>query len=170
MNLRSRPNPIRRDAGPTDEAIIDRMGESVRLHIPIEGQDGSLCGFLALEWSKLDPLVVEIAVRSPGGHAIIERPVLRDDVRASLMRTACMTGLTIGPSVESGCTAFVFHEGETVLSVIVPSEPVWEMLRATERRVPMTNRAETQALDEAYARLLLCADGAREGDAPTHQT
>ncbi len=131
---------------------MNEMPDAVSLRIPIEGSDGRVCGDLGMEWSRWDPLVVEMSVRASSGHAILERLALRTDVRDAFVSPGCLPGMSIGPAVMRGFTALVFQEGGVTLPVIVPSTPLWEFVRATERVVSIDARAETKALDAAFMR------------------
>jgi hypothetical protein len=132
-----------------DAFRLGRTRESVELRIPVEGNGGP-CGWLVVSYRRSDPLAVLFRVCALDGRSIIDRVELRRDVKGALEQPGCLPGLSVGPASERGFTALVFQEGGVTLPVIVPTEPLREMIRVTESVIAMDDLAETAALNDAF--------------------
>jgi hypothetical protein len=128
--------------------------DRAELHVPICGNAGEPCAILIVSYDRADPFVFLLHVCSLSGRPIIERYALRSDIRKALTSPGCLPGLSIGPASRDGETALVFEEGRVTLPVVVPTEPLLDLISASDRVVGMTPENETAALNDAYAMFL----------------
>lgn len=135
---------------------IERSDGSVELRLPLQTTDERVCAWIALSYSVGDPLTVDIAVRSPSGSAVVERTLLRRDMRRAMFEPILLPGFSVGPSGAPATIAFIFQEESIAVPVTVPAPAYAEFLRACDSLVPMNERAEaaafTTALYEALQR------------------
>ncbi len=125
----------------------------VEIGIPLGMDQDSLSCWLWLRYDEHDPLVVTLAVRAPSKAVVMERTVLRSDLRAALHRSVAYAGLGVGPGVTKGVTMFYLREDGVTMTILVPTDALTRFVEATEELV-RTDLAETDAVSRAFGAVL----------------
>jgi len=143
--LRKTPGPR---GFPTEVA---HTPDRATLRVPL-GSGDELVGWLSLDYKREDPLVVSIAVRAPSRAAVLERTMLRTDLRNSLNICIRYKSMTVEPGTR-GFTSFQFEERLVIVTTLVPSDVISRFLRATDEVVP-PGQAETTVVSSMLEDLL----------------
>ena len=122
------------------------------LRVPL-GSGDELVGWLSVEYRRDDPLIVAIAVRSPSRAIVLERTMLRTDLRNALNIAIRYNDITVQPGGARGFTSFQFEERLVIITTLVPSDVISRFLHATDDVVP-PGRAETEAVSSMLQDLL----------------
>lgn len=117
------------------------------------GSGDELVGWLSIEYKRSDPLVASVAVRAPSRAVVLERTLLRSDMRTAHARAIRYADVVVEPSGVRGFTSFQFEERQVIVTALVPSEVLGRFLRATDEVVP-PGEAETLAVSSELADLL----------------
>ena len=137
-----------------DPPVVSAGVDRCRLQLPLHSSDDRVCAWLHLEYDGNDPLVVQVSIRSPSGGPVVERTLLRRDLRRASFEPVLLPGVTVGPAGAHGFLAFVFHEHSIAVPVTVPASALSEFLRGCDGVVRMTERAEANALTRSLARAM----------------
>ena len=121
------------------------------LRVPL-GSGADLVGWLSLEYKRDDPLVVSIAVRAPSRAAVLERVMLRTDLRNALNISIRYSNMTVEPGAR-GFTSFQFEESLVIVTALVPSDVITRFLQASDDVVP-PGQAETTIVSSMLQDLL----------------
>ena len=127
------------------------MSDGATLRIPL-GSGNDLVGWLSLEYKRDDPLVCSIVVRAPSRAAVLERTMLRTDLRNALNISIRYKDMTVEPGTR-GFTSFQFEESLVIVSALVPSDVISRFLHATDDVVP-PGTAETKIVSSMLHDLL----------------
>jgi len=130
------------------ESDVDRCAA----RLPLHSAEDRVCAWMHLVYQADDPLVVSVSIRSPSGAPVVERLILRRDLRRATFEPVLLPGVTVGPSGAQGFVAFVFHEESIAVPVTMPASVLAEFLRGCDGVVRMTERAEAAALTKSFAR------------------
>ena len=133
-------------------ATVETRSDECAVRLPLHGEDDSVCAWMHLSYLADDPLVVSVSIRSPSGAPVVERIILRRDVRRATFEPVLLPGVTVGPSGAQGFVAFVFHEESIAIPVTMPASVLAEFLRGCDGVVRMNERAEAAALTKSFAR------------------
>jgi hypothetical protein len=125
----------------------------IEVGIPLGTQQHALTCWLWLTFSEFDPLVVVVRVCAPSKAVVLERTVMRSDLRAALDRTISYVGIGMGPGVMRGVLMLYLREDAVTMTVLVPGDTVERFLSASERLVP-SRLAESEATGRAFDALL----------------
>lgn len=130
---------------------VDTSDAGIAMRVPIVGDDGHAAGVLVLRYERNDPLLVRIEVRAPSERLVLERSMMRADLRLAPMRSRCTPTLTVAP--ENGdAVRLSFHEDDVTIHLLVPSEAVATLMRGTERIVSVAG--EERELDRLLRALV----------------
>lgn len=143
--LRKTPGPR---GFPTE---VTHTPERANLRVPL-GSGEELVGWLSLEYKREDPLVVSIVVRAPSRAAVLERTMVRADLRNALNVSIRYKTMTVEPGTR-GSTSFQFEESLVIVAALVPSDVISHFLRATDEVVP-PGQAETKVVSSMLEDLL----------------
>jgi len=121
------------------------------LRVPL-GSGDELVGWLSLEYKREDPLIVSIAVRAPSRAAVLERTIVRTDLRNALNISIRYKNMTVEPGAR-GFTSFQFEESLVIVTALVPSDVISRFLEATDEVVP-PGLAETKVVSSMLEDLL----------------
>jgi Streptomyces sporulation and cell division protein, SsgA len=138
LMLRKTPGPR---GFPTEVA---HTADGAILRVPL-GAGEELLGWLSIEYKRTDPLVVSIAVRAPSRAAVLERTMLRMDLRNALNISIRYQSMTVEPGGMRGFTSFQFEERLVIVTTLVPSDVITRFLQATDDVVP-PGHAETEVV------------------------
>jgi len=122
------------------------------LRVPLGSGDG-LVGWLSVEYRRDDPLIVSIAVRAPSRAIVLERTMLRMDLRNARSMGIRYSNMVVEPSAMRGFTAFQFEERMVIVTAMVPSDVIERFLRTSDVVVP-PGRHETEAVSSMLQDLL----------------
>ncbi|HZW52740.1 MAG TPA: SsgA family sporulation/cell division regulator [Candidatus Elarobacter sp.] len=122
------------------------------LRVPL-GSGDELVGWLSIEYKRDDPLVVSIAVRAPSRAIVLERTMLRMDLRNALNISIHYQSMTVEPGGARSFTSFQFEERLVIITTLVPSDVIERFLRATDDVVP-PGQPETEAVSSMLQDLL----------------
>jgi len=125
--------------------------DRAHLRVPL-GSGNDLVGWLSLEYTRDDPLVVSIVVRAPSRAAVLERSMLRADLRNALNISIRYKSMTVEPGTR-GFTSFQFEESLVIVTALVPSDVISRFLHATDEVVP-PGQAETKVVSSMLEDLL----------------
>jgi len=134
---------------PTEITHNDR---GATLRVPL-GSGEDLVGWLSLDYQREDPLVVSIAVRAPSRAIVLERTMLRMDLRNAQSIGIKYSNMAVEPSAMRGFTAFQFEERMVIVTAMVPSDVIGRFLRTTDIVVPPGQR-ETEVVSSMFQNLL----------------
>jgi hypothetical protein len=143
--LRKTPGPR---GFPTEVA---HTPERAILRVPL-GSGDELVGWLSLEYKREDPLVVSIAVRAPSRAAVLERTMVRADLRNALNVPIHYKNMTVEPGAR-GFTSLQFEESLVIVTTLVPSDVITRFLGATDEVVP-PGQVETTVVSSMLEDLL----------------
>jgi len=143
--LRKAPGPR---GFPTEVA---HTADRAYLRVPL-GSGDELVGWLSLEYKRDDPLAVSIAVRAPSRAAVLERTMLRADLRNALNISIRYKNMAVEPA-NRGFTSFQFEESLVIVTTLVPSDVISRFLHATDEVVPQ-GQAETKVVSSMLEDLL----------------
>jgi len=143
--LRKTPGPR---GFPTEVA---HTTDRATLRVPL-GSGDDLVGWLSLEYKREDPLVVSIAVRAPSRAAVLERTMLRADLRNALNIAIRYKNMTVEPGAR-GFTSFQFEESLVIVTALVPSDVISRFLHASDD-VVTPGQAETKVVSSMLEDLL----------------
>jgi hypothetical protein len=135
--LRKTPGPR---GFPTEVA---QTSEDAILRVPL-GSGDELVGWLSIEYTRDDPLVVSITVRAPSRAVVLERSMLRSDLRNALNISIRYQTMVVEPGAR-GFTSFQFEERLVIVTTLVPSDVIARFLQATDNVVPPGQR-ETEVV------------------------
>ena len=142
----------RRTAGPRGfPTEVAHTPQRASLRVPL-GSGDELVGWLSLEYMRDDPLVVSIVVRAPSRAAVLERTMLRVDLRDALSVSIRYKDMTVEPGTR-GFTSFQFEETLVIVTTLVPSDVIARFLQATDEVVP-PGQAETTVVSSMLEDLL----------------
>ena len=122
------------------------------VRVPL-GSGDELVGWLSVEYRRDDPLIVSIAVRAPSRAIVLERTMLRTDLRNALNIAIRYKDMTVEPGAARGFTSFQFEERLVIITTMVPSDVISRFLHATDDVVP-PGQAETEAVSSMLQDLL----------------
>jgi hypothetical protein len=128
---------------------VERTEHGVTLRLPLQATDDRTCAWIHLSYSLREPLSVDVSICSPSGASVVERIVLRRDMRTALFEPVLLPRFSMGPSGVASMIALVFQEESLAVPVTVPAPVYAEFLRACDKLVPMNERAEAMALTNA---------------------
>ena len=143
--LRKTPGPR---GFPTE---VVHTSERANLRVPL-GSGDELVGWLSLEYKRKDPLVCSIVVRAPSRAAVLERTMLRMDLRNALNISIRYKNMTVEPGAR-GFTSFQFEESLVIVTALVPSDVISRFLQATDE-VVRPGQAETKVVSSMLEDLL----------------
>lgn len=143
--LRKAPGPR---GFPTEVA---HTPDRATLRVPL-GAGDELVGWLSLEYRRDDPLAVSISVRAPSRAAVLERTMLRADLRNALNESIRYKSMTVEPGTR-GFTSFQFEESLVIVTTLVPSDVISRFLHATDE-VVSPGQAETKVVSSMLQDLL----------------
>lgn len=148
---------VRKTAGPRGfPTELSQGADDVELRVPL-GTGDELVGWLTLEYRKRDPLLVSITVCAPSHAAVLDREVLRCDLRNGLQRAIRYSSMVIEPAPARGFTAFQFEERLVIVTAMVPTDVLSRFLRATDDVVP-PGKPETEIVSSMLADLMQDSD------------
>ena len=130
---------------------ITRADDRISLRVPL-GSNDELVGWLSLDFARNDPLAISLTVRSPSHAAVLERTMLRSDLRTALRTGLRYASLLVEPAASKGFTSFQFEETHIIVTAVVPSDILGRFLGETDEMVP-PGQAETEALSMALGDL-----------------
>jgi len=130
---------------------VAHTSDGVILRVPL-GSGDELVGWLSIEYKREDPLVVSIAVRAPSRAVVLERTMLRMDLRNALNISIHYQNMIVEPGAR-GFTSFHFEERLVIITTLVPSDVIGRFLRATDDIVP-PGQPETEAVSAMLQDLL----------------
>ena len=143
---------LRKTAGPRGfPTEVAQTADGAVLRVPL-GSGNDLVGWLSLEYKREDPLVVSIAVRAPSRAAVLERTMLRTDLRNALNISIRYKTMTVEPA-SRGFTSFQFEERLVIVTTVVPTDVITRFLHATDDVVP-PGQGETQVVSSMLQDLL----------------
>ena len=122
------------------------------LRVPL-GSGDELVGWLSIEYKRDDPLVVSIAVRAPSRAIVLERTMLRMDLRNALNISIHYQSMTVEPGGARSFTSFQFEESLVIVTALVPSDVISRFLHATDE-VVSPGQAETKVVSSMLEDLL----------------
>jgi hypothetical protein len=128
---------------------ITRADDSISLRVPL-GSNDELVGWLSLDFARNDPLAISLMVRSPSRATVLERTILRSDLRSAMRSSVRYAALLVEPAPTKGFTSFQFEETHIIVTAVVPSDILDRFLGETDEMVP-PGQAETEALSAALA-------------------
>ena len=131
---------------------ITRTENGAMLRVPLGSGDG-LVGWLSVEYRRDDPLIVSIAVRAPSHAVVLERTMLRMDLRNAQTIAIHYSNMIVEPGAMRGFTAFQFEERMVIVTAMVPSDVIARFLRTTDHVVP-PGQPETEAVSSMLQELL----------------
>lgn len=148
---------MRKMAGPRGfPTELSQGANDVSLRVPL-GSGDELVGWLNVEYEKRDPLVVSITVRAPSHAIVLERTMLRVDLRHGLHRAIRYSTLIVEPANSRGLTSFQFEERLVIVTAMVPSDVITRFLRASDDIVP-PGKSETEVVSAMLGDLLQDSD------------
>jgi hypothetical protein len=121
------------------------------LRVPL-GSGSDLVGWLSLEYKRSDPLVVAIVVRAPSRAAVLERTMVRTDLRNALSIAIRYKNMIVEPG-SRGFTSFQFEESLVIVTALVPTDVISRFLQATDD-VVSPGQAETKLVSSMLQDLL----------------
>ena len=143
----------RKAAGPRGfPTEITHSDSDVMLRVPL-GSGDDLVGWLSLEYRRDDPLIISIAVRAPSRATVLERTMLRADLRNAQSVGIQYSNMNVEPGALRGYTMFQFEERMVIVTAMVPSDVISRFLRTTDVVVP-PGRRETEVLSSMLQDLL----------------
>jgi hypothetical protein len=122
------------------------------LRVPL-GSGDDLVGWLSLEYRREDPLIVSVAVRAPSRAVVLERTMLRTDLRNAYTIGIRYSDMVVEASAMRGLTAFRFEERMVIVTAMVPSDVIERFLRTSDTVVPPGQR-ETEVVSSMLQDLL----------------
>lgn len=143
---------LKKAAGPRGfPTEVAHTADRAILRVPL-GSGNDLVGWLSLEYMHDDPLVVSIVVRAPSRAAVLERTMLRADLRNALNISIHYRDMTVEPGTR-GFTSFQFEESLVIVTALVPSDVISRFLQATDE-VVRPGQAETKVVSSMLEDLL----------------
>lgn len=143
---------LRKTAGPRGfPTEVAHTTNGAIMRVPL-GSGVELVGWLSIEYKRADPLVVSIAVRAPSRATVLERTMLRMDLRNALNISIKYADMTVEPDAR-GFTAFQFEERLVIVTTLVPSDVISRFLHATDD-VVSPGQGETKVLSAMFHDLL----------------
>ena len=144
---------LRKAAGPHGfPTEITHSDDGAMLRVPL-GSGDDLVGWLSVEYRREDPLIVSIAVRAPSRAIVLERTMLRMDLRNAQSIAIRYSNMVVEPSAMRGFTAFQFEERLVIVTALVPSDVIGRFMRTTDVIVPPGQR-ETEVVSSMPQHLL----------------
>lgn len=144
---------LRKVAGPHGfPTEITHNEGGAMLRVPL-GSGEDLVGWLSLDYRREDPLIVSIAVRAPSRAIVLERTMLRMDLRNSQSIGIKYSNMAVEPSAMRGFTAFQFEEQMVIVTAMMPNDVIRRFLRTTDVIVPPGQR-ETDVVSSMLQDLL----------------
>jgi hypothetical protein len=144
---------LRKAAGPRGfPTEITHSENDVMLRVPL-GAGEDLVGWLSIEYRRDDPLLVLIAVRAPSRAIVLERTMLRMDLRNAQTIAIRYSDMVVEAGALRGFTAFQFEERMVIVTAMVPSDVIARFLRTTDDVVP-PGQPETEAVSSMLQDLL----------------
>lgn len=130
---------------------MDAGNGRIEMRVPIVGDDGHEAGVLVLAYERDDPLLVRIEVRAPSDRLVLERSMMRADLRLSPMRSRCTPDLTVAPD-GADAVRLSFHEDDVTVHLLVPSEAISTVIGGTEHIVSVSG--EDREIDRLLRALI----------------
>jgi hypothetical protein len=144
---------VQRTAGPRGfPTEISQSEDGALLRVPL-GSREDLVGWLSVEYTRADPLIVSVGVRAPSLAAVLERSILRMDLRNTQTGQVRYSDVAVAPSSMRGYTSFQFEETHVIVTAMVPTDIIARFLRATDD-VVAPGKQETAAVSAVFADLL----------------
>jgi hypothetical protein len=144
---------LRKATGPRGFPTEVTHGENnVMLRVPL-GAGDDLVGWLSLEYRRDDPLLLSIAVRAPSRAIVLERTMLRSDLRNAQTIGIRYSSMIVEPASIRGFTAFQFEERLVIITAMVPSDVIAHFLHTTDD-VVAPGQPETDAVSSMLQDLL----------------
>src|SRR5438105_1609448 len=144
---------LRKTAGPHGfPTEITHSDGGAMLRVPL-GSAEELVGWLSIEYRREDPLIVSIAVCAPSNAIVLERTMLRMDLRNAQSIGIRYSNMAAEPAAMRGFTAFQFEERMVIVTAMVPSDVIARFLRTTDAVVPPGQR-ETEVVSSMFEDLL----------------
>ncbi|MGZ4128712.1 MAG: SsgA family sporulation/cell division regulator [Actinomycetota bacterium] len=131
---------------------ITHSSDRVLLRVPL-GSGDELIGWLSAEYTRSDPLVVSVSVSAPSRAVVLERTLLRSDLRRGHERPVRYANVVVEPAGVRGFTSVQFEERHVIVTALIPTEVFARFLRATDD-VVSPGEAETLAVSSQLADLL----------------
>jgi sporulation and cell division protein SsgA len=144
---------LRKATGPRGfPTEVTHSEDGVTLRVPL-GSGDDLVGWLSLEYRRDDPLLVSIAVRAPSRAIVLERTMLRTDLRNAQTIGIRYSNVVVEPAAIRGFTTFQFEERLVIVTAMVPSDVIARFLRTSDEVVPQ-GQPETEAVSSMLQELL----------------
>jgi hypothetical protein len=135
---------------------LSHGADDVELRVPL-GSGDELVGWLTVEYTKRDPLVVSITVCSPSHAVVLDRTILRSDLRSGIQRPVRYSTVVVEPAPARNFTSFQFEERLVIVTAMVPTDVLSRFLRESDEIVP-PGRSETEVVSSMLADLLQDSD------------
>ena len=143
-----------RNALENDEVEMVRTDRSVELFVPLGDANDQLVCWVCFAYGTSDPLVADLSIRSPSRAPVIERTILRSDLRRFVRAGGEMPGLSIERRPDGNHVTISFTEGELAIPAVIPASAVARYLSAAEELVSFDPRDEARAVDQVFAELV----------------
>jgi hypothetical protein len=150
-----RKTKVRLESAP-DGRVVAAVRDDERLVRYVEaeaGPTGKPC-WVRLEYAARDPLVVSVALCAQSRAAVIERTVMRTDLRDALQRRIYDIDLVMTPDVLRGHTLFRFREPHVAVTAVVTARGIADYVKETDALVPF-GTGELDALNTALESMLV---------------
>jgi hypothetical protein len=144
---------LRKATGPRGfPTEVTHNENGVMLRVPL-GAGEDLVGWLSLEYRREDPLLISIAVRAPSRAIVLERTMLRSDLRGAETIGIRYSNVIVEPAAIRGFTTFQFEEQLVIVTAMVPNDVITRFLRTSDDVVP-PGQPETEAVSSELQELL----------------
>jgi hypothetical protein len=144
---------LRKATGPRGfPTEVTHSENSVMLRVPL-GAGDELVGWLNLEYRRDDPLLLSIAVRAPSRAIVLERTMLRSDLRNAQTIGIRYSNMIVEPAAIRGLTTFQFEERLVIITAMLPSDVIARFLHTTDD-VVAPGQPETDAVSSMLQDLL----------------
>ncbi|MCA1830396.1 MAG: SsgA family sporulation/cell division regulator [Actinobacteria bacterium] len=132
------------------------MKKDERLVRFIEAEAGtsSKACWIRLEYAARDPLVVSVSLCAQSRATVIEREVMRTDLRDALQRRIYDVDLVMTPDVLRGHTLLRFREPHVAVTVVASARKIADFIRESDQLIPF-GTGEVDALNTAFEDLLV---------------
>ena len=136
-------------------AVVEsvRADERICRFIGAEAGDEGIACFIGLGYAARDPLVITVSLCAPSRAPVIERSVMRADLRDALQRRIYDADIVMTPDALRGRTLFRFREPGVAVTAMVPARAIAEFIRDSDRVVPFGS-GEVDAINAALETLV----------------
>lgn len=138
------------DASHGIELDFARSADSLELLVPLGDMQQNLVCWACIAYRASDPLVTELSIRSPRRAPVVERTLLRRDLRRFARSGGEIPGLSIERRPDPDHLTVSFHEGDLMIPAVIPATAVEAFLRESEDLVSFDPRDEAEAIDRAF--------------------